>query len=160
MHASPSHRGFTLLETLIATGLLVTALAGLAQLFALSLRLTRDSGQFGAALVAAEDKLESLRALRFGYDEAGTPVTDPRLAPAATSALSMDTDPWVDWVDAGGVPVAAPEAAFVRRWRITALGSDEPDAIAIEVCVFPASAPTRGPTQADACLSTARVRQP
>lgn len=160
MHASPSHRGFTLLETLIATGLLVTALAGLAQLFALSLRLTRDAGHFGAALVAAEDKLESLRALRFGYDEAGTPVTDPRLAPAAPSALSIDTDPWVDWVDAGGVAVAAAEAAFVRRWRITALGPGEPDAIAIEVCVFPSPALDRGPEHADACLSTARVRQP
>jgi hypothetical protein len=58
------------------------------------------------------------------------------------------------------VPVAAPEAAFVRRWRITSLGPGEPDAIAIEVCVFPAPAPNGGPAHAAACLSTARVRQP
>ncbi len=68
-------RGFTLVETLIATGLLVTAIAGLAQLFALSVRFTRDSGQFGVALAVAQDKLEALRALRFGYDEGGQSVT-------------------------------------------------------------------------------------
>jgi len=158
--SSPSTRGFTLVETLIATGLLVTALAGLAQLFAVSLRFTRDSGQSGAALAAAEDQLEALRALRFGYDEAGAPLTDPRLAPAAVSALSLDTVPWVDWVDERGASAAVPEqAAFVRRWRITPLDGGAPDAIAIEVCVFWTPALARGPVQADACLATVRVRQ-
>jgi prepilin-type N-terminal cleavage/methylation domain-containing protein len=35
MHSLSSARGFTLFETLVATGILVTALAGVAQLFVL-----------------------------------------------------------------------------------------------------------------------------
>jgi len=155
-------RGFTLVETLIATGLLVTAIAGLAHLFASSVRFTRDSGQFGVALAAAQDKLEALRALRFAYDEGGEIVTDPGLTASPVASLSEDEAGCVDWLDASGAMLpGAHGAEYVRRWRITAIAADEPEAIAIDVCVFSMhSANRRDPQQADACLATIRVRQP
>lgn len=154
-------RGFTLIETLIATGLIVTAVAGLAQLFALSARFTRASGQFGVALVAAQDKLESLRALRFDYDEAGDPVTDPALRASPPNTLLGDVVSYVDWLDAGGARSGSSTgASYARRWRITEIAAEEPAAIAIDVCVFHLPGVNTLPAHADACLATARVRQP
>lgn len=157
-HTSAS--GFTLLETLIATGMLITAFAGLAHLFALSVRFTRDSGQFGAALVAAQDKLESLRSLRFGYDADGNPVTDSRLSVSPTTSLDEDIASWCDRLDDQGNVVVDPPASFVRRWRVRQAAADDPAAIVIDVCVFDASASNVSAAQAEACLGTARVRQP
>jgi hypothetical protein len=161
MTQTPSARGFTLLETLIATGLIVTAVAGLAQLFALSVRFTRDAGQFGVALVAAQDKLESLRSLPFGYDEGGEPVTHPGLLASPAHTLAGDVERYVDWLDErGGVVSRAPGAAYVRRWRVSEIAVDEPDAIAIDVCVYRLPGLNSEPAHADACLATIRVRQP
>ena len=148
------------METLVATGVLVTALAGLAQLFVLSVRFTRESAQSGAALVAAQDKIESLRALRFGYDDSGAAVTDPRLAPSAATSLSENIDGYADWIDEAGNVMTEVGASYVRRWRITTIAAGEPAAIAIDVCVFSAPAINREPGNADTCLAIARVRQP
>ena len=157
----PCTRGFTLVETLVATGLLVTAIAGLAQLLALSVRFTRDSVQFGVALAAAQDKLEALRALRFAYDEGGEIVTDARLTASPPASLSEDVPRYVDWLDSSGAALnGATGADYVRRWRITAVAADEPEVIAIDVCVFNVSSANREPHDADACLATVRVRQP
>lgn len=154
-------RGFTLVETLIATGLLVTAMAGLAQLLALSVRFTRDSIQFGVALAGAQDQLEAVRALRFGYDEGGQIVTDPRLTPSPIASLTEDVEGYVDWLDGSGTVLPDGHGAeYVRRWRITAIAADEPEAIAIDVCVFTVRSANRDPLHADACLATVRVRQP
>jgi type II secretory pathway pseudopilin PulG len=156
-----SARGFTLIETLIATGLIVTALAGLAQLFTLSVRFTRDAGQFGVALVAAQDKLESLRSLSFRYDETGAAATDPRLRASPGGTLAADVDGFVDWLDdRGSVLGGAAGAAYVRRWRVTGIAVDDPAAIAIDVCVFRLPGVNTEPVHADACLATIRVRQP
>ena len=153
-------RGFSLLETLIATGLIVTAVAGLTQLFALSVRFTRDAGQFGVALVAAQDKLESLRSLPFSYDEDGAPLTHAALRASPAGALAGDVDGHVDWLDEGGRVLGEPGgAAFVRRWRVSDVAVDEPGAIGIDVCVYRLPGVNAGPEHADACLATIRVRQ-
>ena len=161
MTNTSSTRGFTLVETLIATGLLVTAIAGLAQLFASSVRFTRDSGQFGVALAGAQHKLEALRALRFAYDEGGEPATDFRLKASPLAALSQDVAGYVDWLDASGIVLPEAQGAeYVRRWRITTIAADEPEMIAIDVCVFNVRSAAREPHDADACLAMVRVRQP
>ena len=153
-------RGFTLVETLIATGLLVTALAGLAHLLAMSVRFTNDAGQSGVALMAAQDKIESLRALRFGYDDHGEPETDARLDPSPATGLSESVPGYVDWLDASGASRAeGADAEYVRRWRITIVGNDDPSAVIIDVCVFHARAAVQSVDTAEACLATARVRQ-
>lgn len=161
MTRTPAPRGFTLIETLIATGLIVTAVAGLAQLFALSVRFTRDAGQFGVALVGAQDQLERLRSLAFGYGDDGAAITDPSLSPSPPGSLNADLDGHVDWLDdLGNRRASADGASFVRRWRVSEIGGDEPDAIAIDVCVFRLPGANTHPAHADACLATIRVRQP
>jgi type II secretory pathway pseudopilin PulG len=160
MHALSSDRGFTLFETLVATSILITTLAGVAQLFVLGTHLTRQASASGLALVAAQDKLESLRGQAFTYDADGMAVTAAALQPSPSAALGEDVEPYVDWLDLEGRPQEdADNAVLTRRWRVSSLGATTPDAIAIEVCVFrvPAAADPRG---ADACLSTIRTRQP
>jgi prepilin-type N-terminal cleavage/methylation domain-containing protein len=155
MPSLASVRGFTLIETLVATAILVTALAGVAQLFALGSHLTRQAGSSGAALIAAQDKLEMLRGQAFTYDGSALLVTAASLEPSPDSSLSEDIDPYVDWLDADGeLTHIVDDAVLTRRWRVTSLGVTTPDAIAIEVCAFPMIG---GP---DACLSTIRTRQP
>ena len=156
-----SSRGFTLIETIVATGVLVTALAGIAQLLILGAQLTRQATTSGQALIAAQDKLESLRGLPFGFDADGNKLTAPALQPSSYSTLSEDTPPYVDWVDSSGAPQPDPGgAAFVRRWRIDTLGEALPDAITIEVCVYRPSSGAADIRAAEACLSTIRTRQP
>lgn len=158
MFSPSSIRGFTLLETLVATGILITSLAGLAQLFVLSSQSARQAGVAGAALVAAQDKLEALRGRAFAYDSAGITVTDGALQPSPSDTLARDVAPYVDWLDASGVARSnAGSAVMVRRWRIARVDAETPEAITIEVCVSRVEVATRW---ADACLSTIRTRQP
>jgi len=154
--------GFTLLETLIATGVLVTALAGIAQLFVLTARTTRESGSHGVALVAAQAKLETLRSLELAYGPAGETLTDPALEASPSQSLLEDTADYVDALDATGAVVVEDEAetAFTRRWAITPIDHDEPQAAVIEVCVFRSPADGLTPVAAEACLATIRSRQP
>lgn len=156
--------GFTLLETVVATGILVTALAGIAQLFALSVRSTHAAGSDGAALTAAQDKIEWLRSLDFGYGPVGEPVTDPELTWAGGGSLDEDIPGLVDELDSSGavVDVARDEhgAAFTRRWRLTRIDRYLPEAVAIEVCVWRWTADIKSPRTADVCLATVRGRQP
>lgn len=154
--------GFTLLETVIATGILVTALAGVAQLFVLTARTTRESGSHGVALVAAQAKLETLRSLRLGYGPAGEAVTDPSLEASPSQSLLEDTADYCDVLDdAGGVVEEDDdEGAYTRRWAVTPIDQREPQAVAIEVCVFRSPAEGVTPAGAEACLATIRSRQP
>lgn len=155
-----SHDGFTLLETLIATGILVTAMAGIIQLVVFSVRSTRDGGLHGAALTAAQDKLEHLRSLPFGYDQGGVPITGQELAPSPSQSLTEDTDGFVDVIDGEGAASSVVGGVFTRRWRITLIDQLAPEALAIEVCVFRSPADGLTPVSADACLATVRARQP
>ena len=158
LHAS--EHGFTLLETVVATSILVTTLAAVAQLFILGAHLTRQAGASGRALVAAQDKLESLRGQAFTYDPGGSPVTAAALQPSSSTTLGEDTEPYVDWIAADAMATQTAEGAvMVRRWGVSSLGATTPDAIAIEVCVFRVPGGT-DPRGADACMSTIRTRQP
>jgi type II secretory pathway pseudopilin PulG len=161
MFSKTPARGFTLLETLVATGILITALAGLAHLFILGMQLTRQVNVAGAALIAAQSKLEGLGGLSFSYDAAGTAITDPLLQPSPAASLDEDMAPFVDWVDTTGQSrTSVNDAMFVRRWRVTAVDEGAPESIAIEVCVFRAPASNVVARSAEACLSTVRTRQP
>lgn len=147
-------------ETLVASSILVTALAGIAQLFVLGTHLTRGASVSGRALVTAQQKLELLRGLAFTYDDGGAPVTASGLAASPPSSLDEDIEGHVDWVDddaeAGDTPKGA---AFVRRWRVSSLAGSA-DLIALEVCVFKPPASGVSYRSAEVCLSAIRTRQP
>src|SRR5258708_7912984 len=69
-------RGFSLLEVLIATSILVVGVASLAQLFTLSTRTNASARTTTFAAVLAQQKMEQLRGLTWGFDSLGLPISD------------------------------------------------------------------------------------
>jgi hypothetical protein len=151
-----SDAGFSLAETMIALGLLATALVTLAQMFGLSTRSNIGSRNTTYAAVLAEQKVEELRALTWGFDSAGLPLSDATsntavspetpnggkgLDPSPETALQENTDGYVDYVDNYGNKVGTggqqpPEqAVYTRRWSITPLPTNPNNTLIIQVLV-------------------------
>ncbi len=153
-------RGFSLAETLVASGILITTLASLAPLVAWGVAQAREAGSRSRAIGAAQDKLEKLRAMPWTVDLNGNPVSHPGLATSPFGALDVNTSGYVEHIDGAGRVVNGPSALLVRRWAVEPIDSSFPDAIAIAVCVFRPPATHTSRAGADLCLTTARVRQP
>lgn len=155
---SSSNAGFSLVETMVATMLMAGAIATLAQLFALSTRTNVSAHYTTYAAVLAEQKLEELRALSWGFDTQGLPVSDittntavspemptggTGLSPSPTTSLSEDTNGYVDYVDAYGTKVqagvggnqASSSIVYTRRWSITPLPTNPNNTLVIQVLV-------------------------
>ena len=152
--------GFSLIETLIAAAILITVLAGLAQMVAWSVSHAREAGSRSRALVAAQDKLEELRALSWSIDLNGLPLSDSGLSPSPAGSLDTNTSGYCEFLDAAGRVTSTNGAVVVRRWAIAPLDVGLIDTLAITVCSFRPPAVAVPRTAADVCLSTARVRQP
>ena len=73
-----SNRGFTLVEVVIAMGLLTVVSLGVAQLFAASTRANLSARSGTSTSAMAEQKMEQIRSLTWGFDTAGQglPVSD------------------------------------------------------------------------------------
>ncbi len=157
-----SDSGFTLIETVIATSLFVTLVGGLAELFVLTARFTSNSNRRGQAVMAAQAKIEDLRARRFGYNAEGDPITDPVLTPSPPDTLHGDIAGYHEGLDANAEVISAgdPGGVFSRRWAISPFDALAPDALVIEVCVFRTPANDVPLTGAEACVATIRSRQP
>ena len=151
-----SSEGFSLAEVMVATALLATALVTLAQLFAVSTRSNLGSRNTTYAAVLAEQKLEELRALTWGFDSTGLPVTDTTtntavnpdepdggtgLNPSPATALQENTNGYVDYVDQWGNKIgrggATPptDAIYTRRWSITPLPTNPNNTLVLQVLV-------------------------
>jgi type II secretory pathway pseudopilin PulG len=154
--------GASLLEVLIAIAIFASALVSLAQLFAFSTRTTMQARVSTFTTILAEQKMEQLRSLQFGYDALGLPVTDLHtntaaasatpncpapsggaatgLSPSPTGVLSTPTDGYVDYVDRNGCTLGGgarppPGAVYVRRWSIERLPDDPDRALVLQVLV-------------------------
>jgi prepilin-type N-terminal cleavage/methylation domain-containing protein len=128
----PRDDGFTLIETMIALGLLLIVAAGVLPLGLLAMNTTENQGHLVARTTEyAQDKLEQLMALSYGDT-----ASDTRVFPAAAlggSGLSLggSINPdapvalYVDYLDANGtlvpgVGVTAPAGWYYKRvWSIT-----------------------------------------
>ncbi len=110
--------GFSLVEVLIATGLLVTAIVSIAHLFALATRANLDAGDMTWATVLAAQKIEELRAEPFP---------------------ERPVDQSIEYLDAFGdrldATASAGGRAYTRRWWIEPLPSASDDTMAITVVV-------------------------
>ena len=141
----------------------MTVLAGIAQLFIFSTRFAGNSGRHGLAVLAAQAKIEDLRARRFGFNAEGDAVSDPVLAPSPPDTLLGDVEGYSEALDSNAEMIPVDDerpGSFSRRWAITPLDGMSPETVAIEVCVFRAPADHAPLAAAEACLSTIRVRQP
>ena len=147
--------GFSLVEVMVATGLLATAIVTLAQLFALSTQTNMASRTTTYASVLAEQKIEELRALAWGFDTQGlalsdtttnttvspqTPTGGKGLSPSSSASLQENTPGFVDYVDAYGNKLGTGEnppdnAIYIRRWSITPLPTNPNNTLVIQVLV-------------------------
>jgi len=147
--------GFSLVEVIIATGILATALVSLAQLFAVSTASNMSARNSGTAMIYAEQKIEQLRALSYTLDSAGLPITDSTtytsvyppaatggtgVSPSTDNTLQSNTDGYVDYIDnigrsLGGGETIPDNTAFIRRWSIEPLPTNPNNVIVIQVLV-------------------------
>jgi prepilin-type N-terminal cleavage/methylation domain-containing protein len=162
--------GFSLLEVLVATTVITVAVAALAQLFALATHAVAGARATTYAAVLAQQKMEQLRGLTWGFDALGLPVTDTTtdvsavpetgggrgLSLSPAHSLGTNSEGYCDFVDAFGRPLGggtAPPAgtAYIRRWSIEALPADPDNTIVLQVLVTRAGshgADTRRPRPA------------
>src|SRR5262245_12960274 len=110
-----SNRGFTLVETLIATAVLVTGLVAVAQLFPYSIRSNASSRQTTTATMIMDDKLEALRAL---------PLADTALNAGGSLNPASPATGYYDYVTVasnGTVTVSASSSptAYLRLWQVS-----------------------------------------
>ena len=150
--------GFSLTEVVVAMGLLTTVSLGVAQLFAVSAKANQVARGSTSTTAMAEQKLEQLRALTWGFDLTGSglPVSDTStnlavdppdtngggLNPSPQGSLMTNTVGYVDYLDGTGRWIGtgerAPEGtAYVRRWSITPLPTNPNNTIVLQVLVTP-----------------------
>jgi prepilin-type N-terminal cleavage/methylation domain-containing protein len=155
-----SARGFSLVEVLVAMGLLTVVSLGVAQLFAVSARANHVAKGQTSATALAEQKLEQLRSLTWGFDakEQGLPVSDTTtglasdpptstgsgLNPSPSDSLRSNQTGYVDFLDGHGAHVGTgsvipPAAVYVRRWSIQPLPTNPNNTLILQVLVSPVS---------------------
>jgi type II secretory pathway pseudopilin PulG len=185
---SSSSNGFSLVEVLISMGLLTAVSLGVAQLFAVSTRANYVARGQTSTTAMAEQKLEQLRALTWGFDSdgQGLPVSDTTtnlavdppsatgagLNPSPSTALEVNTPGYVDFLDAHGAYVgtgATPpaSAAYIRRWAIRPLPTNPNNTLVLRVLVTPvasegsrvAAAGPRRRMPGDALLLSVKTRK-
>lgn len=137
-------------------GLLTIVSLGVAQLFALSTQTNLMARGTTTSTTLAEQKLEQLRSLMWGYDTEGMglpmsdtttnlavmPVTQTGggLNPSPSDSLEVNRAGFVDYLDANGVWVGTgvtppPTAAFIRRWSIQPLPTNPNNTLVLQVLV-------------------------
>ena len=148
--------GFSLAETIIATGIMAASIAGLGQLFAVSVMSNRTARNTTFATVLATQKMEQLRSLTYGFDTLALPLTDTSsnlatnplsptggkgLSPSPTGAIRANTDGYVDYLDVYGKTVGTggttiPNGTtYIRRWSIEPLPTNPNNVIILQVLV-------------------------
>jgi type II secretory pathway pseudopilin PulG len=168
--------GFSIVEVLVATSLLATALVALAQLFAIATATNHAARNSTITMVLAEQKVEQLRALQYTFDRAGLPVQDTEtdlavypptaaggkgLSPHTDNTMQVNTDGYVDYLDnwgrtLGGGTVIPGNTAYIRRWSVEPLPTNPNNVIILQVMVTRqrdrgvgnAGAVSRGPQEA------------
>jgi type II secretory pathway pseudopilin PulG len=109
-------RGFTLIEVLIAGGLLTAICVGVAHLFVTASGVNAQARAITMATIAASEKTEQLQAL---------PFDDDALALSPPGTLAADVDGYWD----------EPIVGYRRRWSVEPLPSYPASAVVVHVVV-------------------------
>jgi type II secretory pathway pseudopilin PulG len=149
-------RGFSLLEVVVATSLLVAGVAGVAPLLVMASRANQSARITTMASLLAQQKMEQLRALQWGRDLSGallsdvdTDLTAPfaattggfGLRPSPAGSLDRNVNGYCDFIAAdgrvvGGGSVSPAGAAYVRRWSIEPLPPNLEEVLLLQVVVM------------------------
>lgn len=154
--SNSSSAGFTLVETLVATAILAAVAIGVAQLFVIATDANRAAKQQTSATTLAEQKMEQLRGLTWGYDTTGLglPLSDTStnlavdpadrsgsgLNPSPPGTLDENTTGFVDFLDRSGTYLgtgSTPPAntLYIRRWSIDPLPTNPNNTLVLQVLV-------------------------
>jgi type II secretory pathway pseudopilin PulG len=139
-----TERGTTLVEAIIAIGILAGGVVALAGLAAVATRNSTLARERSVATILALQKMEAL-------------CRDVSSLPASpANAWAVDTPGYVEFLDPHGAAVGARGGgAYVRRWSIAPLPSDA-NLLAIQVDVAPCRTPP-GASQCGDVASHARL---
>ena len=173
-------RGFSLIEVMVATAILVVGVVSVAQLLTVGMRSNLTSRAATETMILAQQKIEELRALTWGFDALGNPVSDTSsdtavspeqpaggtglgLSPAG--ALIGNVAGYVDYIDRAGAKLGGGTSVpagtiYTRRWSVAA-SAGAPEALVIQVLVT--RTPNRGATNRlpeEARLVTVKTRKP
>ena len=146
--------GFSLVEVMVAATILAVALTSLAQLFAMATKSNSIARNGTFTQILAEQKMEQLRSLTWGFDTLGLPVSDTTtdtakspmgvnggtgLAPSPNNTLQTVTDGYVDYLDAqgnvlgDGGTVVPGNTAYIRRWYVEPLPTNPNNTLVLKV---------------------------
>lgn len=160
--------GFTLVETVVALGVLIALLAGLAGVWTMTAGATVSARHRTLAVQLARDKLEQLASLTWSVWTVGPgtdvivsdTTTDTSRQPATSTGYGTSPSPddslaisratYVDYLDAQGEwlgtgPDPPPRTRFVRRWWIARTGPDPSALLLFQVMVAPLTTVARAP---------------
>jgi type II secretory pathway pseudopilin PulG len=143
MRSLRSSRGFTLVEAVVAAALMATAIVFLAQLASLGARQSDSNRRTWTATVAAQSKLEELRAVPWTNAIQGRGL---QLSPAQSLVE-----------DVAGYVEALADVGFTLRWAVSRFDGADPNTLILQVCVFRRAHRDQPP---EACVMTVRTRRP
>ena len=186
--ASTDEQGFSFIEVMVALLLIMIVALGVAGLFAATVKSTHSARNQTSTTTLAEQKMEQLRSLTWGFDASGMylPVSDTTtdltltpptnagagLNPSPVDSLDSNTPGYVDyldvrgqWVGTGGAPPGA--AKFIRRWNIQPLPTNPNNTLVLQVLVTTvqreasiSGAPSPRPRYGDdALIATVKTRK-
>jgi len=170
-------RGFSLIEVLVATGILTVGVTALAQLVSIAMRVNASARATTSAVLLAQAKMEQLRGLAWGVDASGTPVSDftsdiaavPNtsnggvgLTASPPDALSAMIAGYYDFADSAGQALGGngppPAAAlYVRRWSIAPVAAFPESTLILAVRVTRVRGSIRAPVTASNQPDEARL---
>jgi prepilin-type N-terminal cleavage/methylation domain-containing protein len=158
-----SEAGFSLMEVVIAMGVMAVGLVALAQLFAISTRANHAAKTTTFATMLAQQKMEQLRGLMWGFDTLGLPVSDVAtntsvvaqaagcpapntagqgtgLSPSPGGTLAGNVAGWVDYLDINGCLLGGGGAIpnrtiYIRRWSVEPLPTNPNNTLILQVLV-------------------------
>lgn len=186
--SSSNSHGFSLIEVMISMVLLTIVSLGVAQIFAMSTRVNFVARSQTSTTAMAEQKLEQLRGLTWGFDleGQGLPLSDTTtnlavyppvasgggLNPSPSDSLEQNTPGYVDFLDVNGAwvgtgPTPPGTAVYIRRWSIQPLPTNPNNTLVLQVLVTTvaseatrvATAFTRTRMLTDALLVTVKTRK-
>lgn len=156
-------RGFSLAEVMVAACILTVGLVSLAQLFAISTRGNAAARSNTFTVILAQQKMEQLRGLTWGFDTANLPISDTAtdlsavgtqagcptpaggsgtgLSASPSGSLSSNTSGWVDYINPNGCVLSGggspPKGTmYIRRWSVQPLPTNPNNTLVLQVLVF------------------------
>ncbi len=138
----------------MALAIFLTGTVALAQLFIASTVANRSARGGTYATILAEQKMEQLRSLMWGYDLLGLPLSDTTtdvsampptnggsgLSPSPAGSLTQNMAGYVDYLDQDGKWIGSGAAVpkgtvYIRRWSIEPLPTNPNNTLILQVLV-------------------------